>query len=69
MMRQEFIRDQLVLFKVREQTFAILQAHHARVQVLTMPIKFTKHGHVAQHVAEGVDLPPEAALHQLAGKF
>ena len=59
---RELHRDHLFLFQMREEALAILDAHHAWRQVREMPMEFTKHGHVAQHVTEGVNSPTQAAL-------
>ena len=61
---RKLLRGHLLLLEMREEALAILEARHARVQVREMPIKFTKHGYMIQHFAEGVNFTTQAALDQ-----
>ena len=61
---RKLLRDHLCLFEMRQEDLAIFQARHTRVRVRKMPIKVTKHGHVIQHVAEGVSFTSQGALNQ-----
>ena len=69
MSNEKLLRDQFVLSEMREQAFAILQTPRARAQIRKIPIKFAKHGHVIQHIAEGVDLTPKAAFRQFVSEL
>ena len=69
MSKQELFRDQSVVLEARKEVSAILKADHTQTAAQKMPMKFTTHRHVVQHLTGGIRLPAQAALHQFAGEF
>ena len=54
---------------MREEAFAILEARHTGAQAHKVSAKFTKHEHVIQHFAAGVNFATLADLDQFPRQF